>query len=104
MQYTGQHKEESQVTNFKQWLGVHSPHLLAGVIQWLYAIILPSSEKRLAYHLPVIECKEEERLLQLNVIMWVLSGVLPTLFLGALPSQVKEREVKALTPCLFNNT
>lgn len=93
MQYSGQHKEESQVTNFQQWLGMHSPHVLTGVIQWLYAIILPSSEKRLTYHLPVIECKEEERLLQLNVIMWVLSGVLPTLFLGASPSQVKEREV-----------
>ena len=92
MQYSGKHKEESQETNFQQWLGIHSPHVLAGVIQWLYTILLPSSEKRLTYHLPVIECKEE-RLLQLNVTMWVLSGVLPTLFLGALPSSVKEREV-----------
>lgn len=82
------------MANFQHWLTIHSPQLLTGVRQWLCAIIKTGS----AYHLPVVECTERERLPQLNVTMWVLSGVLPMVYFGTLQSPVTSREV-CITYC-----
>ncbi len=84
MHYNDHHKEKSHAANFEQWHAMHSPHLLTGLRQWLSAIV--NSEKGTAYHLPLVECADKERQLQLSVTMWVLSSVLPTVFLGALQS------------------
>ena len=74
--------------------------MLTGLSQWLHAIIEPTSEQRPAYHLPVVECKDRESQLQLNVFMWVLSSVLPAVYLG---SSVVINEV-SLLPSFFFGT
>lgn len=92
MHHNDHRRGQSEVANFQQWLTVHSPHLLTGLIKWLCAILLPKSERGEVYHLPVVDCVGE-RLLELDVLMWVLSSVLPTLFLGAVPTLVAGKEV-----------
>lgn len=75
---------------------MQSPQMLTGLRQWLNAIIEPTSEQRPAYHLPVVECKDRESQLQLNVFMWVMSSVLPVVYLGIFHSPIVTREVRLL--------
>ena len=86
MQNNHHNKGQSEVENFQQWLASHSPQMLTGLKHWLYTIVAPA---RPAYHLPLVDSIEEERQLQLKVMVWVLSGVLPTIYLGALHSDRK---------------
>lgn len=96
MKYDEQHQQASEVVaNVEHWLAMHSPQMLTGLRQWLCAIVNPV-EQRPAYHLPVVECAEQESRLQLNVVMWMLSSVLPMIYLGTLHSPVMAREVCVL--------
>ena len=81
MQHIEHHEEESELVVFQRWLTMHSPNLFDGLVQWLCAITVPSSETRPVYHLPVVECGKEKQQLML-VTMWTLSCVLPTVYLG----------------------
>lgn len=83
MLYNDQHRSEPEITNIQQWASVHSPHMLTGLCQWLCAILCPKSERETLYLLPLIDSTEKERLTHLHVQMWVLSGVLPALYLGS---------------------
>jgi hypothetical protein len=90
MKYDHQHEQTSVIVNVEHWLSVHSPRMLTGLRQWLCVITVPISEQRLIYHLPVVESSKKE---ELSVVMWMLSGLLPVLYLGALQSPAVSNEV-----------
>lgn len=93
MKYDQQHQQVSDVVvNVEHWLAMHSPRMLTGLQHWLCAIVKPI-EQGPAYHLPVVQCTEKESRLQLNAVMWVLSSVLPLVYLGTLDSPLVAREV-----------
>ncbi len=98
MGYITNHKDISDAVSFHQWVSVHSPRLLTGLRQWLLAILLPISERHAVYHLPVIHCKDE-RQFNLHVIMWALSGVLSSIFLGAVHSQASSTVSQVCCKC-----
>lgn len=91
LQSEGQSSGHLDADKCQQWLLVQLPHMFMGLTQWLCAILSTSSERAI-YHLPVVDCKTE-RLLQLNILMWVLSCVLPTAFLGGVQSQSAAKKV-----------
>lgn len=74
------------MAKFRRWLTVHSPRMFAGLVHWLHKILSPRLTEAV-YHLPVVKC-EEERSLDLNVRMWMLSSVLPPTFFGGTQTQV----------------
>ena len=72
---------------------MHSPNMLTGLRRWLLAILLPISERQAMYHLPVIHC-EKGKSLNLHVLMWILSGVLSSIFLGGVNSHAAGGDVQ----------
>lgn len=92
MKSDSQHSGQLEAAKCQQWLVVQSPRMFMGLTQWLCAILSPSPERAI-YHLPVVDCKAE-KLLQFNVLMWVLSCVLPTVFLGGAQRQTTGQKVQ----------
>ena len=84
MQHYKLQREEFSVSQFSKWVALHCPHLFTGLCQWLYVLLLPVSARKDTYRLPFVDCKEEERQFDFNILIWVLSCVLPTVFMGAI--------------------
>lgn len=91
MEHVTANKDDAEGVSFHHWLSINSPHMLTGLRQWLLALISPSYERQ--YHLPVIQC-EREREVELHVLMWTLSGVISTKFLGAIHSGATDKGLK----------
>lgn len=90
--------EGKEVTISHSWLTRQCPGLLTGLTMWFSAILLPFSATSHCnvYHLPAVhtdEDKEQKYNLELDLLIWVLSCVLPNIYMGGAGRRTQHSEV-----------